>query len=289
MTHHSPRLRLAIVGAGAIGTAFAFELARAGHDVTVVARTSRLAALRRDGGIVTHDGRRASVTVHERLDVDSAYDLVLVTVLAPQVDALLPTLRESRAQRVMFVFNTFDPIAPLKAAVGVERTTFGFPMGIFSLLKDGRIDHVVRSGTTVERADDAALFSAAGIPTTTTPDMHAWLRSHAALVVGMMSIGVRAFSTQRGARWREADDAARATQQAFALVRALGHPLLPGAVDVMARAPRLVWAAFFFLTSRTPLLRDLGALGPHEPRMLIDQMLALPQAGGAAALAALRP
>ncbi|WP_187344986.1 hypothetical protein [Cystobacter ferrugineus] len=37
----------------------------------------------------------------------------------------------------------------------------------------GRIEHQVRSGTTVIVAEDAALFGAAGVPTVTTPDMHA--------------------------------------------------------------------------------------------------------------------
>ena len=72
-TTASSRQRIAVFGAGAIGTAFAFELARAGHDVTVVARGARLAQLRGDGGIVTHDGRRADVAVVDSFDVEAAF------------------------------------------------------------------------------------------------------------------------------------------------------------------------------------------------------------------------
>ncbi|HEY1097466.1 MAG TPA: 2-dehydropantoate 2-reductase N-terminal domain-containing protein [Myxococcota bacterium] len=286
-------LRIAVFGAGAIGTAFAFQLAHAGHAVTVVARGARLAQLRRDDGIVTRDGRRAAVVVADGLDEDVAYDLLLVTVLAPQVAAVLPQFVASRAKRVMFMFNTFEPVAPLRDAVGADRFTFGFPGGVFSLIKDGRIDHVVRSGTTVVDDEHAALFSAAGIPTVTTPDMHAWLRSHAALVVGMMSLGVRVSTRGSGATRAEARDAAVATKQAFALVRRLGHPLLPSAIAVLATLPTSLLTFTLWALSRTKILIDLGALGPHEPRMLIDQMLAASSSSSlsssVAALARIRP
>lgn len=50
-------MHIAIVGPGDIGSTFAFQLAQAGHDVTVVARRARLAQLRRDGAVV-RAGRR---------------------------------------------------------------------------------------------------------------------------------------------------------------------------------------------------------------------------------------
>jgi len=55
--------RITVVGAGAIGNSLAFHLAKAGHQVTVVARGERLAQVRRDGAIVTVQGARAAVDV----------------------------------------------------------------------------------------------------------------------------------------------------------------------------------------------------------------------------------
>ena len=43
-------MKLAILGTGGIGSTFAFHLARAGHDVTVIARGKRLEQLRATGG-----------------------------------------------------------------------------------------------------------------------------------------------------------------------------------------------------------------------------------------------
>ena len=66
----SPR-RIAVLGAGKIGSTFASQLARiGGHEVTVVARPGsvRLRQLERDGAIVDVKGERASVRVSGVLD-----------------------------------------------------------------------------------------------------------------------------------------------------------------------------------------------------------------------------
>jgi 2-dehydropantoate 2-reductase len=98
---HSSSLSIAVVGVSAIGSTFGFQLAGAGkHDVTAVARpgSARLEQLRRDGGIVDVKGERASVRVAEALDEAAPCDLVVVTLLAHQVDAALPALQPSAAK-----------------------------------------------------------------------------------------------------------------------------------------------------------------------------------------------
>ena len=96
-----PSLRIAVLGAGKIGSTFAFQLARTGgHDVTVVARPGsvRLQQLERDNAIIDVQGERASVRVSSTLDEQAPYDLVIVTLLAHQTDALLPALQRSAAK-----------------------------------------------------------------------------------------------------------------------------------------------------------------------------------------------
>src|SRR4051812_30790513 len=95
-TPSSP-LSIAVIGAGRIGSAHAYQLRRIGHDVTVVARpgSRRLAQLERDRGIVLTTGERASVTVTDHLDEQAPFDLVIVTVLAHQAGAVLPALQRS--------------------------------------------------------------------------------------------------------------------------------------------------------------------------------------------------
>lgn len=122
-----PPLRIAVLGVGNIGSTFAFQLVNCGgHDVTVIARpgSARLKQLQRDGAIVNVQGEQASVAVADKLDDQMPFDLVLVTLLAHQVDAVLPALRRSAARCVQFMFNTFDP-ERLREAVGPERCAFG--------------------------------------------------------------------------------------------------------------------------------------------------------------------
>ena len=113
-------LRIAVLGAGNIGSTFAFQLARIGHhDVTVIARPGsvRLDQLRRDQAIVNVKGERASVRVADTLDGQTPYDLVIVTLLAHQVDAVLPALQRSAAKGSQFMFNNFYP-ERLQEAIG---------------------------------------------------------------------------------------------------------------------------------------------------------------------------
>lgn len=281
-------MQIAIVGTGAIGSTFAHQLARAGHDVTVIARGARLAELQRDGAIVLASGERTPVRVSPTLDTAVAHDLVLVTVLAPQVAAVLPALRASAARTVMFMFNTFESLAPLRDAVGADRFAFGFPGGVFALLRDGAVRPQIRRGTTTDHPAWAATFTAAGISTVVEPDMHSWLRSHAAFVAPLMALGTVSLARGAGVSWREAGTYADAMRSAFHVVRELGNPIVPALVHHLSRLPRPITTALLWAMSRTQMQRDLGALGPAEPRMLIDMMTAAAP-GKTAALLAIRP
>ena len=59
------KLRIAVFGAGCIGSMFAWHLVRhGGHEVTVVARGARLAELQADNAIQDLAGNRAEVILH---------------------------------------------------------------------------------------------------------------------------------------------------------------------------------------------------------------------------------
>jgi 2-dehydropantoate 2-reductase len=265
-------MRIAIIGPGAIGSVYAFQLSRAGHDVTVVGRGDRLEWLRNEGAILLKSGQRAAVTVADALDASSPWDLVLVTVLAPQVTAVLPALRACAARTVMFMFNTFESLEPLREAIGPARFAWGFSGGVFTLVVDGRIDPQIRQGSVASSPEWARVFTEAGIPTQPEPDMQSWLRSHAALVVPLMSVGSLVFSRGAGLTWAEARAHAEATVAGFAMVRALGNAVRPPALGALPHMPRWLLSAMLWGLSRTRMIRDLGARGPAEPRLLIDMM-----------------
>jgi 2-dehydropantoate 2-reductase len=159
---------------------------------------------------------------------------------------------------------------------------------VVTLLVDGKIKKQVRRGTTVGDAAWANVFTTAGIPTVVEPDMHSWLRSHAALVAPLMSIGTLVLGRGAGITWSEARRFAIAMADGFSVVRALGNAILPASVATVGRLPTSMVAAILWLLSRTAMLRDLGRLGPAESRMLIDMMSAAAP-GQTTALLAIRP
>jgi 2-dehydropantoate 2-reductase len=88
-------MRVAVVGAGAVGGYYGAMLARAGHDVTVVARGAHLAAIRSRG--LTVRAARGEFTVRPAA-VDAPFevgptDVVLFAVKTYDNDTALPMLR----------------------------------------------------------------------------------------------------------------------------------------------------------------------------------------------------
>jgi 2-dehydropantoate 2-reductase len=166
-------LSIAVIGVGRIGSTFAYQLARAGHDVTVIARpgSMRLQQLRRDHGIVLKTGERAEMRVADELDEQTAYDLVVVTMLAHQVDVLLPALQRSKAQCVHFMFVTFEP-ERLRDAIGNHRCTFGMPAVMATLDSEGKLKPTISRQKTLHSDQRwVELFRGAGMPSASEADM----------------------------------------------------------------------------------------------------------------------
>jgi len=288
---NSEDMEIAILGAGAIGSTFAYHLAKAGHAVTVIARGARLLQLRTDNAIVLVTGESAAVHVDAALDKTRPYDLVLVTVLAPQVEAVLPSLRDCAAKTVMFMFNTFEPLTRLREAVGAERFAFGFPSVIANIVEGGQLTSAIVTRGALSPVTDAVwgkVFTDAGIPCFVEADMESWLRTHAAVVVPVMTIGVVAHARKAGVSWAEARQSARAMNEGFQLVRRLGHSLTPSAIAVFSHLPSFLVTTLLWVASRFNLFRKMGAVGPREPRALIDEMSAVAP-GQTLALLAIRP
>lgn len=276
----SAPLRIAIVGAGKIGSTFAFQLAHIGHhDVAVVARPGsvRLVQLQRDQAIVDVNGERASVRVLDTLDEQTPYDLVIVTVLAYQVDAVLPGLRRSAAKCIQFMFNMFDP-ERLQEAVSAERCSFGMPFVQAMLSDDGRLKATIGAAgqkTIMGRQRWVDVFNIAGLPAVLEPDMPLWLRCHAPLCVAFESVSIAGERRKCGASWGEALVLAHGVHGCFALIEKLGFPIYPRPKKLMYRSPASAVAAVLWFMSRVRSFRELLASGKTECCALVDVMVAV--------------
>ena len=188
-------LRIGVIGVGGIGSTFAFQLARkGGHEVTAIARpdSARWKQLKRDGGVINVENEREELAIGVRLDESIPYDLVIVTMPAHQVRAVLPSLQRSAAKCILFMFNTFDPEL-LRDAIGADRCSFGMPFVQGSLNLDGRLTAKIGTGGQKTKIGDerwVRLFNNAGLPAVFEPEMLLWLRCHVPMCIAFESVSV---------------------------------------------------------------------------------------------------
>jgi 2-dehydropantoate 2-reductase len=184
--------RVAVLGAGAVGSFFGARLARAGSVVTLIGRPEHAEAIRRDGLSVQQGGGEWRAQVAAATDPAAAADadLVLVTVKSPDTAAaartLAPFLRPDA--RVISLQNGVDNAARIAAelpqAVYAAVVYVGVHMdGPGRIRHTGRGDLVIglpralalRGDAAGDVAAIAALFAAAEVPCVPSPDIDAVL------------------------------------------------------------------------------------------------------------------
>ncbi len=100
-------MRVAIVGAGAVGGVIGAKLAARGHEVSLVARGDHLAAIRRDGlRLVDHVDQLSGVYSLAASDAPEDFglqDMVIIALKAHAIGAMLPRLRRLVGQETVVV------------------------------------------------------------------------------------------------------------------------------------------------------------------------------------------
>lgn len=263
--------RVVIYGAGVIGSVYAVRLAKAGYDVTVVARGDRLRAIRDDGLRIRHaffdEEEEAEVRVTETLDDSREVGLILVAVRAGQIEsALRDVSRCDGGGTVVVVGNNIEGHAAQAALVGPERFVLGF--GAFGGYRDegaivyadgrtpARPESTDRRTTTLGVLESQAAHALshaeealgrAGLPTKRSPDMVAWLVCHAALVFPLAGTMYAAGGDQaRTCRTRDALVVGfRACRELFRALRKLGVSIEPRSLRGLLRMPEPLFIGFF--------------------------------------------
>src|SRR5262245_940190 len=123
-------MKFAILGSGAVGGYYGARLARAGHDVTFIARGAHLAAIR-ERGLQVKSAALGDFVAHGRAEEDTTkvgpVDVVVVAVKtydnATALPLIPPMLGESTV--VLTVQNGVDSARDVATVVGEERTLGG--------------------------------------------------------------------------------------------------------------------------------------------------------------------
>lgn len=137
-------MRVAVVGAGAVGGYVAARLARAGEDVAVVARGAHLAAIRRDGLRIQSPALgdfSARVTASDDPARLGHADLVVYAVKTYDNDTAAPLIRPLLGPEtaVLTVQNGVDSTDQLAAVVGQARVLGGVTYVATSVVAPGVI------------------------------------------------------------------------------------------------------------------------------------------------------
>lgn len=248
-------MRILVFGAGVIGSIYGAKLAGAGHDVTLLARGPRKAALEA-GGLQLTDALTGAeqvlrLPVSER--AEGAFDLVLITLREAQLDSALPQLRAlPPGTAILFMLNCPLKVGPLTEALGPERAFFAFP-GAGGVHEGARIRYtLVRQqptsfgpvrGQPADRSRALAdLFAAAGLAVDLVPDMEAWLLTHAVLITALCGAlyGQGGVSKALARSPAALNDMIAGLRDGLAVVAALGFTPSPGKLRLLARLPRFV-------------------------------------------------
>ena len=146
-------MKTLIIGAGPLGSLYAYLLHKAGNDVTLLARGAHYRFLKNHGLILingfTQEQTMTQVKLVNQLQPDDAYDLIIVVMRKNSLASLLPKLREHPgAHHILFLGNNASGFDSYLEYFPAERILFGFPGGGGS-----RLDHETRRRQRVPRGE----------------------------------------------------------------------------------------------------------------------------------------
>lgn len=296
-------MKVLVYGAGTLGSLCAARLKQGGHAVSLLARGERLESLRHSGLRLEHalTGEKwsAPIDVVQRLGPDDAYDLIIVVMGAHQVPAVLPSLQANLATPyVLFLGNNAAGAGAYREALGAERVLLGFYVA-GGAVKEGVVwyaDDVKGKRRPVMLGDPSGkaqrglalaedLFTSSGIPAQISPDIQAWLTTHAAVVVPLAAAVVQA----GGSLPALAKDSsalhgvARAWKEGLRVMKAAEITVLPSELKIYGWLPETLLAALMRRSLANPAaaISFAHAEGARpEMRLLASKLLDLANQAG---------
>jgi 2-dehydropantoate 2-reductase len=183
MTTH---LKVAVMGAGAVGSYFGGMLARAGHDVTLIARAQHVEAIRQNGLRMQTRSFDEQVRLHASADVAAAKDadLILFCVKSTDTEAagaqLLPHLRPDAL--VLCLQNGVDNADRLRGVLPASQVAAAVVYVATEMAGPGHVRHHGRGELVIEPSPAsqavAEAFIAAAVPTEVSANVRGalWLK-----------------------------------------------------------------------------------------------------------------
>ena len=173
-------MKIAVMGAGAVGCYYGGMLARAGHDVVLIGRPQHVEAIRRDGLHLDlellHDDGYVRVDASTEPDAAAGAELVLFCVKSTDTERAAARLKPHLAPGalVLSLQNGVDNAERLRAALPQEVAAAVVYVAA-AMAGPGHVRHHGRGELVIEpsRASEtvAAALIAAGVPTEISPNV----------------------------------------------------------------------------------------------------------------------
>jgi len=217
-------MKIVIVGAGVIGTTYAWQLSQAGEDVTLLVRKGTTARIEQDGMLVhcldlrEKPARQVETVYHPKLteEITAAddYELIIVAVKRHQLSSVLPLLQQDRIGKadILFFLNYWSG-EEIERALPPSRYLFGFPLMVGGGREGQTINCTIfgdsMQGTLLGEKDGlrtprlariAAVFEAARLHPMLQDDILGWLQTHYVQWLGPVGEILKAGSVKGFAR-----------------------------------------------------------------------------------------
>ncbi|HEY6478709.1 MAG TPA: 2-dehydropantoate 2-reductase [Streptosporangiaceae bacterium] len=303
-------MRIAILGAGAIGAYAGACLARGGSDVTLIARGAHLAAMQRDG--VRVQSRRGDFTARPDATDDWAAlagaDVVLVALKAYSLPEAAPRLGEFLAPGAAVIWaqngipwwyfqglpgrageaglESVDPGGKIAAAIGPEHNVGCVVYCSTEIIAPGVIRHIEGTRFTIGEPDGSATercreisaaFAAGGLraPVETRLRDQIWLKLVGNVAFNPITALTRATLGELGARPEMVDLLREIFAECAAVADRLG-------VEFPVSLDRRLEAGLAVGDHRTSMLQDLEAGKPLELDCMTGAIVELAERTGVA-------
>lgn len=289
--------RVLVIGAGVNGSICAAGLARAGVDVTVLARGPRYQDLQANGilleDVFKHRRVVTPVPVIDQLDPADRYDYILVVVRKNQVADLLPMLAQNVSPNVVFLINNPSGPDEFVRAVGRERVMLGFVFGA-GRREGGVIRGIVTpsrwavtpfgemDGSITPRLTRlVAIIRRAGFRAKASRQITDWLTTHAALVPCFAQM-IMKHNLDAAALAESGHDVGLmvdAMRDTLDVLEATGCHITPASTASIRIIPRFVMVALLRMTLPSKFMTVGGvwhvSQAPDEMRQLAAELRAL--------------
>ena len=230
-------MKFVIVGAGALGTIMAGHLARAGQDVTLVARGKRAAFLKENNITLTGLADfNIPCTIVENVGKIKTADVLMIAVKTYDMEGLLADVGHLDVHSVLSVQNGVLKNEQLAGGFGKEKVLGAAAFFSGELMPDGAVSFTLNSrfcigewpqGTSQRVDDIVSVVADAGINCEAVPKIQSIEWSKFTGWVGMMAPAVltRVETYKFLSHVQTATICARMMREVAALANALGIPL----------------------------------------------------------------